>query len=100
MKCVGFWSPESLSSSFEEDDAWPLVPFAIPFVYGDFARSFSTELASRPKRMAEPRIPRGSCQLRVHSWVFESSIPHPRMVKVVSGESSTGLFLAGAIFNN
>ena len=99
MKCVGFWSSESLSSSFE-DDAWPLVPFGIPFLYGDFAGSFSTELASRPKRMAEPRIPKGSSQYRAHSWAFSSSIPHPRMVSVVAGESSTRLFLAGAIFND
>ena len=32
--------------------------------------------------------------------VFASSIPHPKMVNVVAGESSTTLFLAGAIFNN
>ncbi len=35
MKCVGFWSSESLSSSLEEEDdgwPWPLVPFAIPFL--------------------------------------------------------------------
>ena len=31
---------------------------------------------------------------------FASSIPHPRMVNVVAGESSTRLFLAGAMFNN
>ena len=86
----------------EEDDGWPwpLVPFGIPFLYGDFAGLSSTELASRPKSMAEPRVPTGNCQLHAHSWVFTSSIPHPKMVNVVAGESSTTLFLAGAIFNN
>ena len=102
MKCVGFWSSESLPSSLEEGDAlpWPLVPFGIPFLDGDFAGLFSTELASRPKSMAEPRVPTGSCQFHAHSWVFARSIPHPKMVKVVAGESSTTLFLAGAIFND
>ena len=86
----------------EEDDGWPwpLVPFRSPFLYGDFAGLLSTELASRPKSMAEPRVPTGNCQLRAHSWVFASSIPHPKMVNVVVGESSTTLLLAGAIFNN
>ena len=50
--------------------------------------------------MAEPRIPNGSSQLRGHAWVFAGSVPHPRMVKVVAGESSTILLLAGAIFND
>ena len=50
--------------------------------------------------MAEPRVPKRSSQLLAHSRIFASSIPHPRMVKVVAGESSTTWFLAGAMFNN
>ena len=76
------------------------MPFGLPFLYGDFAGLFSTELASRPNNMAEPRVPKRSSQLRADSWIFTSSIPHPRMVKVVAGEASTTWFLAGAMFND
>ena len=86
MKWVGIGSSES---SLEEEDGrpWPLMPFDIPFFCGVFASSFPPELASRPNSMAEPRIPKGSSQLLAHSWVFAGSIPHPRMVKVVAGET-------------
>ena len=86
MKWVGFWSSVSLPSSFEEEP-WPLMPFGVHFLYGTFVESSPSELASRPKSMAEPRIPDGSSQLHALLWVFASSIPHPRMVKVVAGET-------------